>query len=69
MEGSYEFWGEPVANEGTGEDKDDWLPAAEQDAETVPLHGGMKAAEDDFAGVAHVCHAIEGAEDRCSRTL
>lgn len=58
-----------MADESSGEDKDHGLLAAEQDAKAVPLHGGMKAAEDDLAGVAHVCHVIEGAEDRCSWTL
>ena len=67
--GGNEFRGEVEVLEGAGQDEDDGLGAAEKDAEAVLFHGGVEAAEDDLAGVAHLLHAVEGAEDGCSWTL
>jgi len=51
------------SNDGAGWNPDDGMAATEQDAQALPLHDRVEAADENLALVAHLGDGIEGLQD------
>jgi hypothetical protein len=63
IEGRKQLWLQVHSYDGAGGNPNDGLAATKQDAQALPLHDGVEAANENLALVTHPGDGIEGLQD------